>query len=119
LCISLHAHSDEQRDSIMPVNRRLPIAQVLKAAKEYAQATGRRVIIEYALIEGVNDTEADAAALSDRLRGLNCHVNLIPLNPVPERQLQGPAGSGPPSLPNGWKRGAFPPPYGANWARIS
>ncbi|MEL7601833.1 MAG: 23S rRNA (adenine(2503)-C(2))-methyltransferase RlmN [Bacillota bacterium] len=90
LCISLHAHSDEQRDSIMPVNRRYPIAQVLKAAKDYAQATGRRVIIEYALIEGVNDTQADAAALSDRLRGLNCHVNLIPLNPVPERQLRGP-----------------------------
>lgn len=90
LCISLHAHSDEQRDSIMPVNRRYPIAQVLKAASDYATTTGRRVIIEYALIEGVNDTEADAQALSDRLRGMNCHVNLIPLNPVPERELRGP-----------------------------
>ncbi len=90
LCISLHAHSDEQRDKIMPVNRRYPIAQVLKAARDYAETTGRRVIIEYALIEGVNDTEEDATALSERLRGMNCHVNLIPLNPVAERELRGP-----------------------------
>ncbi len=90
LCISLHAHNDEQRDAIMPINRRYPIEQVLKAAKDYADTTGRRVIIEYALIEGVNDAQADAQALSDRLHGINCHVNLIPLNPVKERSLKGP-----------------------------
>ena len=90
LCISLHAHNDEQRDAIMPINRRYPIAQVLKAAKDYADTTGRRVIIEYALIEGVNDAQTDAQALADRLHGINCHVNLIPLNPVKERSLKGP-----------------------------
>ncbi|HWR23766.1 MAG TPA: 23S rRNA (adenine(2503)-C(2))-methyltransferase RlmN [Feifaniaceae bacterium] len=89
LCVSLHAHSDEQRSAIMPVNRTYPIAAVLNAAKEYAEETGRRVIFEYALIDGVNASKADAGALADRLKDINCHVNLIPLNPVPERDLKG------------------------------
>ncbi len=89
LCVSLHAHDDAQRSAIMPINRRYPIAQVLEAAKTYADTTGRRVIFEYALIESVNASEQDAAALAANLRGINCHVNLIPLNPVPERQLMG------------------------------
>lgn len=89
LCVSLHAHDEEQRSAIMPINRRYPIAKVLEAAKTYADTTGRRVIFEYALIEGVNASEQDAAALAAKLRGINCHVNLIPLNPVPERQLKG------------------------------
>lgn len=89
LCVSLHAHSDEQRSAIMPINRAYPISELLNAAKEYAEETGRRVIFEYALIEGVNASKEDADALASRLRGINCHVNLIPLNPVPERDLKG------------------------------
>ena len=89
LSVSLHAHDDETRSRIMPVNRAYPIAGVLRAAREYAAATGRRVVFEYALIRGLNAAEADAVALARLLRGMNCHVNLIPLNPVPERGLPG------------------------------
>ena len=89
LSISLHAHDNETRSSLMPVNRAYPIEQVLEAANAYAERTGRRVVFEYALIGGVNDSEADAKALAARLRGMLCHVNLIPLNPVKERGLQG------------------------------
>ncbi|MBR0508212.1 MAG: 23S rRNA (adenine(2503)-C(2))-methyltransferase RlmN [Clostridia bacterium] len=89
LSISLHAHNDATRSELMPINRAYPIAQVLEAAKAYADRTGRRVVFEYALIGGTNDSEADADALANRLRGLLCHVNLIPLNPVKERGLNG------------------------------
>lgn len=89
LSISLHAHSNEVRSEIMPINRVYPIEQVIEAAKAYADRTGRRVVFEYALIGGKNDSEADANALAARLKGLLCHVNLIPLNPVKERGLQG------------------------------
>ena len=89
LSISLHAHSNEVRSELMPINRAYPIEQVLDAAKAYADRTGRRVVFEYALIGGKNDSEADADALAARLRGLLCHVNLIPLNPVKERGLDG------------------------------
>ncbi len=89
LSVSLHAHSDEQRSAIMPVNRRYPIAELLAAAGRYAEATGRRVIFEYALIRGLNASRDDALKLANRLRGMLCHVNLIPLNPVPERNLAG------------------------------
>ena len=89
LSISLHAHDDETRSRLMPVNRAYPIASVLRAAKAYADKTGRRVVFEYALIRGVNAAETDAVALARRLRGIRCHVNLIPLNPVLERNLAG------------------------------
>lgn len=89
LSISLHAHSNEVRSEMMPINKAYPIEQVLEAAKAYADRTGRRVVFEYALIGGKNDSEADAEALSVRLRGMLCHVNLIPLNPVKERGLDG------------------------------
>lgn len=89
LSISLHAHSNEVRSELMPINKAYPIEQVLEAAKAYADRTGRRVVFEYALIGGKNDSEADAEALSVRLRGMLCHVNLIPLNPVKERGLDG------------------------------
>lgn len=89
LSISLHAHSNEVRSELMPINKAYPIEQVLEAAKAYADKTGRRVVFEYALIGGKNDSEADADALAARLRGLLCHVNLIPLNPVKERGLDG------------------------------
>ena len=89
LSISLHAHSNEIRSELMPINKAYPIEQVLDAAKTYAEKTGRRVVFEYALIGGKNDSEADAKALAQRLRGILCHVNLIPLNPVKERGLDG------------------------------
>ncbi len=89
LSVSLHAHNDAQRDEIMPVNRAYPIKDVVRAAKVYAEKTGRRVVFEYALIGGFNASDADAEALSRLIGGINCHVNLIPLNPVPERGLGG------------------------------
>ena len=89
LSISLHAHDNATRSELMPINRAYPIEQVLDAAKAYAEQTGRRVVFEYALIGGTNDSEADADALAIRLKGMLCHVNLIPLNPVKERGLNG------------------------------
>jgi len=89
LCISLHAHDDETRSRLMPINNTYPIDKVLGAAAYYQQVTGRRVIFEYTLIAGVNDTLADAKALSARLSDITCHVNVIPLNPVKERNLRG------------------------------
>lgn len=89
LSLSLHAPNDEIRSKMMPINKIYPIAQVLAAAKEYADTTGRRVIFEYALVSGVNDSRDCAAQLSSRLKGINCHVNLIPLNHVKERNLIG------------------------------
>lgn len=89
LSISLHAHNNEVRSELMPINKAYPIEQVLEAAKAYAERTGRRVVFEYALIGGKNDSEADADALAGLLRGMLCHVNLIPLNPVKERGLDG------------------------------
>jgi 23S rRNA (adenine2503-C2)-methyltransferase len=89
LSVSLHAHDNDTRTRLMPVNRTYPIEEVLDAAREYASVTGRRVIFEYALIDGVNASREDAAALARRLRGMPCHVNLIPLNAVPERALNG------------------------------
>ena len=89
LSVSLHAHSNEVRGELMPINKAYPIEQVLEAAKAYSERTGRRVVFEYALIGGMNDSEADAKALAARLKGMLCHVNLIPLNPVKERGLDG------------------------------
>ena len=89
LSVSLHAHNNAQRSEIMPVNRVYPIEDVLHAADQYAKKTGRRVVYEYALIDGVNASLSDADALATLLRGQLCHVNLIPLNPVKERGLSG------------------------------
>ena len=89
LSLSLHAPNDSIRDTIMPVNKRYKVDEVLRAAKAYAVRTGRRVIFEYALIKGVNDGIEHAEELSRRLKYINCHVNLIPLNRVKERGLDG------------------------------
>ncbi len=85
LSISLHAPDDEIRSKTMPVNRRWSIDQLLAACRRYFEKTGRRISFEYALIAGVNDSPAQAAQLAARLRGMSCHVNLIPVNEVPER----------------------------------
>lgn len=89
LCISLHAPNDEIRDKLMPINRSFGMSELIPAAKHYADVTGRRIIFEYALVDGVNSSEDCAKELAQRLRGINCHVNLIPLNSVKERSLNG------------------------------
>lgn len=82
LAVSLHSARDRQRDILMPVNRRFPLSEVRTACLHYAERSGRRVTLEYALIQQVNDTERDLEALVEFCRGWLCHVNLIPLNPV-------------------------------------
>lgn len=88
LSVSLHAPDDTARDAIMPVNRKYPIGELMEACRDYFAATGRRISYEYALIDGVNDTPAQAAALARLLQGQTCHVNLIPVNPVAERDTR-------------------------------
>jgi 23S rRNA (adenine2503-C2)-methyltransferase len=82
LAVSLHAARDALRDVLVPLNRRWPVAEVVEAAREHAAATGRRVTYEATMIAGINDTELDAEAMADLLRGDHAHVNLIPMNPV-------------------------------------
>jgi 23S rRNA (adenine2503-C2)-methyltransferase len=82
LAISLHAADDAERLEIMPVNKRYNIAEVIQACKYYVEQTHRRVTFEWALISGVNDTPETARKLANRLKGLLCHVNAIPLNPT-------------------------------------
>ena len=82
LAVSLHAARDPLRDVLVPLNRRWPIAEVVAAARDHARATGRRVSYEVTMISGVNDTELDAQAMADLLRGDHAHINLIPMNPV-------------------------------------
>lgn len=89
LSISLHAPDDALRRTLMPAASAYPMDELLSACRYYVMKTGRRVIFEYALIGGVNDADAHAEALSKKLRGLQCHVNLIPLNEVAERGLAG------------------------------
>ncbi len=85
LSVSLHAPNDAIRGALMPVNRRWPVRELLAACKCYAEETSRRISFEYALFCGVNDSVACAEELAALLRGMLCHVNLIPGNPVPER----------------------------------
>jgi len=87
LSISLHAPNDEIRKKIMPVARAYKISDILDACRYYIQKTGRRVVFEYTLIQGLNDGTQHARELAKILRGMQCHVNLIPLNPVEEREL--------------------------------
>jgi 23S rRNA (adenine2503-C2)-methyltransferase len=88
LAVSLHAPNDELRDRLMPLNHRYPIAQVLEACRRYVARTHRRLTFEYVLIAGVNDLPEHARELARLIRDLRCHVNLIPWNPVPERDFR-------------------------------
>jgi len=83
LAVSLHASDDALRSRLMPINRRYPVSQLMAACRAYVEATGRRISFEYVLISGVNASLAQARKLAALLRGMLCHVNLIPLNPVP------------------------------------
>ena len=82
LAVSLHAPNDELRSTLVPINRRYPIATLMDAVDRYTAKTGRRVSFEYALMRGINDSDEIARELGQLLRGRLCHVNLIPLNPV-------------------------------------
>ena len=88
LAISLHGPNDEIRDKVMPVNKAYPMDVLLDACRRYYDATGRRLHFEYAMIDGLNDSEAHARELLQRLKGLGAHVNLIPLNHVEESPLK-------------------------------
>jgi 23S rRNA (adenine2503-C2)-methyltransferase len=90
LSISLHAPNDKIRDSMMRVNKKWNIDALLKACREYQKVTTRRISFEYALIDGVNDTDECADELAKKLRGIMCHVNLIPANPVKENSFKKP-----------------------------
>ena len=85
LALSLHASSQEKRLELMPVANKYEIHEVVEACRYYFEKTGRRVTFEYSLVGGVNDTEEDARALVALIHGMNCHVNLIPVNPIKER----------------------------------
>lgn len=86
LAISLHAPNDRIRCQTMPVANRYGMEEILQACREYFEMTGRRITFEYSLIRGVNDQPEHARELAQRLLGMNCHVNLIPLNEVKERK---------------------------------
>ena len=90
LSVSLHAPNDEIRSSMMPVNNKWNVDSLIKACKEYQQITTRRISFEYALISGVNDSKECAAQLANKLKGLLCHINLIPANPVKENDFKKP-----------------------------
>ena len=88
LSVSLHAPTDEIRNTIMPVNKAYPTEELLEACRDYYAQTGRRISFEYAMIDGVNDTPQHARTLLRRLKGLPAHMNLIPLNHVEESPLK-------------------------------
>jgi 23S rRNA (adenine2503-C2)-methyltransferase len=89
LAISLHAATDALRDELVPINRKWPIAEVVGAGRRFAARTGRRVSLEYVMIDGLNDTDEQALGLADLARGWRSHVNLIPLNPTPGSRWSG------------------------------
>ncbi|MBQ8979640.1 MAG: 23S rRNA (adenine(2503)-C(2))-methyltransferase RlmN [Oscillospiraceae bacterium] len=88
LSVSLHSANDVRRSEIMPVNRRYDIKTLLNECREYMNKTGRRISFEYAVIEGVNDSDEDARQLHRLLSGMVCHLNLIPVNPIKERDYR-------------------------------
>ncbi len=92
LAISLHAATDESRGALLPINQRWPLRDLVSACRYYNAKTGRRLFFAWTLIEGQNDTPEDAQAVIDLLRGLDAHVNLIPLNPT-DGYAHGPSGN--------------------------
>jgi len=84
LAVSLHAAEDALRDELVPINKRYPLDELMRACRDYVERTRRRISFEYALVDGINDSLGQARRLARLLRGLLCHVNLIPLNPTAE-----------------------------------
>ena len=91
LSISLHSPNNEARSAIMPINKKYPVEQLIAVCREYIRKTGRRISFEYALIEGVSDLDFLAKELSQLIKGMLCHVNLIPVNSVKERDFKKPS----------------------------
>lgn len=88
LALSLHASDDETRRELMPIAKTYSIEEILEACRYYFDKTGRRLTFEYSLVAGVNDRQEEAVKLGSLLKGLNCHVNLIPVNPIKERDFK-------------------------------
>ena len=88
LAISLHAPEDELRKTIMPIANKYTINEIIDACKYYIEKTGRRVSFEYSLVAGVNDSSKQAEQLIRLVKGMNCHINLIPVNPIKERDYK-------------------------------
>lgn len=87
LALSLHATTDEKRRKLMPVANKYSVSELMEACSYYFDMTGRRITFEYSLVGGINDTDEDAAELTVLIKHLNCHVNLIPVNPIKERDF--------------------------------
>jgi 23S rRNA (adenine2503-C2)-methyltransferase len=85
LALSLHGSTQEKRSALMPIANKYDISEVIAACRYYFEKTGRRITFEYSLVGGVNDTDEDADNLCRLVEGLNCHINLIPVNPIKER----------------------------------
>lgn len=90
LALSLHASNQEKREALMPIAKKYEIHEAVDACRRYFDKTGRRISFEYSLVSGNNDTPEDAAELSRLIKGINCHVNLIPVNPIKERDYKAP-----------------------------
>lgn len=88
LAISLHASNDEDRKKLLPIANRYSLDELMEAAKYYTEITGRRITFEYSLVKGVNDSKEQAKELAALVKGINCHINLIPVNPIKERDFE-------------------------------
>ena len=91
LALSLHGSSQDKRKALMPVANKYELSEVLEACDDYFKETGRRITFEYSLVQGVNDTDEDIKGLTKILRLRNCHLNLIPVNPIKERDFRRPS----------------------------
>ena len=91
LALSLHGSNQEKRKTLMPIANKYELTEVLEACDYYFEKTGRRITFEYSLVHGVNDTEEDAEELIGILKTRNCHLNLIPVNPIKERNFEKPS----------------------------
>ena len=89
LAVSLHASNSELRSTLMPINKKYPMDELMEVCREHVEKTGRRITFEYTLVKGVNDKDENLGQLTKLLGGMNCHVNLIPMNPVSERDFKG------------------------------
>ncbi|MDM8530534.1 23S rRNA (adenine(2503)-C(2))-methyltransferase RlmN [Anaerolineales bacterium HSG25] len=89
LAVSLHAPTDELRDTLIPINKRYPIAMLMDALRDYIATTKRRITFEYALMDNLNDSDEQADQLADLVKDMLCHINLIPLNPTPDSPWSG------------------------------
>jgi len=85
LAISLHASNQQKREKLMPVAKKYSLEELMGACRNYFEKTGRRLTFEYSLVGGENDSQEDAEELAHLIKGLNCHINLIPVNPIKER----------------------------------